>query len=164
MEFGWWGLLIALFMFVIAYIQMKIASAKIKLELYNKRFAVYESILELYQYVLDWDEEKIKPRMNKFIKAYRESKFLFDEKDGIYDLISEIHAANGKMQGFHNYLKEERIDSEVRMMLHKGSIEGFDIYSKKLIIFEDKLKKYLEFKSVEGYFLIPLFIRKIIYK
>lgn len=158
-EFSW-AIVIALLGALIATFQFKVASAKLKLDLYNKRFAVYESVLDLYQYILEWDEEKIRPRMHKFIRAFRESKFLFDEKDGIYELINEIHKANGKMQGFHNYKKEQRIDDELRRILHEGSIEGFDTYTRKLMELEEKLKKYLDFRYVDGYFLIPDFIRR----
>lgn len=41
--------LLSLATFVVGYSQMKIASAKVKLDLYNKRFSVYLAALEYYQ-------------------------------------------------------------------------------------------------------------------
>jgi len=77
----------------VAWSQMRIASAKTKLDLYNKRFNVYVAALEFHQCVWSKNHEELGEKAYKLTLAHRESKFLFDDTDGIYKTVGRIHEA-----------------------------------------------------------------------
>ncbi|MBJ7533272.1 hypothetical protein JDN40_04015 [Rhodomicrobium vannielii ATCC 17100] len=77
--------------FFVAYSQMRIASAKARLDLYNRRFAIYICALEYYLILSnDASEAEIKEKTISFTKASRESIFLFDPIDGIGQTMHDI--------------------------------------------------------------------------
>ncbi|WP_454866623.1 hypothetical protein [Pseudomonas umsongensis] len=75
------GGVVGLIAVTVAWSQMRIASAKTKLDLYSKRFNVYMAALEFHQCASSGDG--IKEKFDKLTQAYRESLFLFGDKDGI---------------------------------------------------------------------------------
>jgi uncharacterized pyridoxamine 5'-phosphate oxidase family protein len=147
------ALLVTIIVGFIGYMQLKIASSKIKLDLYNRRFKIYESVLSLYQEVHRWEEEKITLLEIDMIKSLRESKFLFGKQDKIYETILAIKDANGKNTAYHKQIKEwpQNQNAETSRLLHKLAVEGREDFENNLIILEDKLEKYLNFKTVNGW-------------
>lgn len=147
-----WGILIASMMALIAAFQLTIASSKLKLDLYNKRFHIYESVLNLYQQAWKWEEEKIRPLELELIRSLRESKYLFNEKDEIYETIIKVKNANAKISGYHRTVKEfDTLSNPERFnILHKTKVDGFDEFEKNLYELEEKLKKYISFKNING--------------
>jgi hypothetical protein len=69
-----------------------ISKDKLKLDLYNRRFAIYDATMKLYQSVVsDIDDATASAEVIKgFILPFRESRFLFDTKDGVYQLLDVI--------------------------------------------------------------------------
>lgn len=75
---------------------------KLRLDLYEKRLDVYMRVLDFYQALLAWKQtEEQKQLQFPFIKAFRESRFLFPEKSGVYDHLSEFHSHAFKIVNFH---------------------------------------------------------------
>lgn len=145
--------LVSLATLTVGYTQMKIASAKVKLDLYNKRFNVYLSALEYYQSVWGGSHDDFKQKASEFIKCYRESQFLFSEKDGIYETLTSIKNSGGvigiflEMEG-----KDERSKSASNMeMLHEKCVASRDKMGEDLQALEKKLAKYIDFKVVRGW-------------
>jgi hypothetical protein len=83
---------------------------KLRLDLYNRRFDIYSHVLDFYQALIGWgghaSKESLKPIQNSFIKSFRESRFLFDPKSGIYDLLEEMHTKSFLIMGFEQVGKE----------------------------------------------------------
>jgi len=107
---------IAIFVAVVAYWQSRINKDKLRLDLYNRRFDIYSKTLDL----LDASRNFLKPSVEEkkrlievqkaFVKSYRESQFLFDEKAGIFNLLSEILTKSHSI--FIFALNGERLESE----------------------------------------------------
>ena len=146
---------------MVGYSQMRIASAKIRLDLYNKRFAVYVTALEYFQVV--WDKrDGLKEKSADFIIAYRESRFLFSAKDGIYDTLTRIKDDASLVTGYDESKKQdgeskdgfdlnERV-ADARLNLHRHMLQ-----------LEDQMNDYIDFKVVEGwsFFRCPRWLKKL---
>jgi hypothetical protein len=75
--------------------QSKTNMAKLRLDLYDKRFAIYENTLGFFQ-VLGGGTESLQTdafvaAQRSFMKSYRESQFLFDDDSGVFELLGKIN-------------------------------------------------------------------------
>ncbi|WP_047528493.1 hypothetical protein [Pseudomonas sp. 11/12A] len=141
---------------VVGYSQMKIASAKVRLDLYNKRFNVYVATLEYYQSAYGKVEGSMKAKSAEFIKCYRESQFLFDPKDGVFDTLKNIMTSGNKILVYEDTLSgaQPHISSETTHLLHEKSVEARQRFEKDLLILEEQMAKYIDFKVVRGWKLL----------
>jgi hypothetical protein len=144
---GWLTLFTTTIVVYIAWQQWRTNREKLRLDLYQKRFSVYESTLEYYQLVIVHSEisseEKDKIERD-FIKACRESKFLFSYKDGIFNLLNEIRKqayflANYKTPPANDdseiFIQSAQRNFDANKFLHEDSLPKL----------EEKLAKYLNF-------------------
>jgi len=140
---------------LVALSQMKIASAKARLDLYNKRFNIYIAALDYYQALWGKSKTPVDECATHFIKAYRESQFLFKRKDGVYDTLTKI-----KDFGAESTSK----DSDVKAMEQDPTLDRSHLGRKREErgianqCFEDNLKKleaqlrpYLRFEHASGW-------------
>ncbi|MBF8731952.1 hypothetical protein IRZ59_16060 [Pseudomonas guariconensis] len=140
--------------FIVGYSQMRIASAKIKLDLYNKRFAVYAAALEYYQCV--WDKrEGTKEKAAEFIKGYRESQFLFATSDGIYETLGRI-MQNANVVVSSDEIKKQQGEGKpskgsLAESLHRRAEEARLDLGKDLLLLETQMNDYIDFKVIEGW-------------
>lgn len=148
-------ILISVATFTIAYSQMRIASAKTKLDLYNKRFNVYATALDYFHATWDQPHEKIKERGNQFNKSYRESQFLFEPSDGVYEALGKIKQ-NGSTIHFYEQHKYERENNltkdrhDLSKLLDASVIARYD-FEKNLQNLERQIEKYIQFKTITGW-------------
>jgi len=64
---------------------------KLRLELFNRRFSIYQRVLVFYQALVDWnDTDEQKALIPPFIEASREALFIFPKKSGVYEHIQKI--------------------------------------------------------------------------
>jgi hypothetical protein len=146
--------LVSLATLTIGYTQMKIASAKVKLDLYNKRFNVYVSALEYYQAMWTQTDYDLKQKGAEFIKCYRESLFLFSEKDRVHETLTKIKNNGGVVS---TYVELKKADSGVNSAgpnmaaLHEKSVAARDKIGDDLQILEKQMAKYIDFKVVRGW-------------
>lgn len=148
------AVLVSIATFSVAYSQMKIASAKIRLDLYNKRFAVYVSALDYYHSTWYESQDKIKERGNQFVKFYRESQFLFESGDGVYDTLKKI-MQNGADIQYYEKDKYEREKDPTKGFPDSERDEKmmsvrFD-FEENLKTLEQKIEKYIKFKTISGW-------------
>lgn len=145
--------LVSLATLSVGYTQMKIASAKVKLDLYNKRFNVYISALEYYQAMWKQTDVDLKEKGAEFIKCYRESLFLFSEKDGIHQTLTKIKNNGGIVSTYEEYKRAGH---------GPHSAGNFDVLQEKsgdarvkigddLQVLEKQIAKYIDFKVVRGW-------------
>jgi hypothetical protein len=139
----------------ITYQQWKINREKIRLDLYNRRFDVYASFLNLYNALTENRHttftDEFAPIYRDFIKAQRESQFLFDPESGVYKILENVQA-----QSLAIILFEEKIESGE---ITKGT-EQYDRMEQQahnakmvlLITFRETLEKaiapYLNFHKI----------------
>lgn len=147
--------LISIATFSVAYSQMKIASAKTKLDLYNKRFNIYIAALDYYQATWYKSLEEIKEKSIDFTKSYRESQFLFEESDGVYETLGKIQRNGSQIYTYeeHKYeiennLTRDRLDLE---SMHKDSTQARADFENNLKILEKQIEKYIQFTAVRGW-------------
>ncbi|MFJ4352747.1 hypothetical protein ACIPZ5_17810 [Pseudomonas sp. NPDC089428] len=135
----------------VAYAQMRIASAKTKLDLYNKRFSVYLAALEFKRCAGTMTRDGIQEKFEKLVQAYRESLFLFDAKDGIRETMEKIQKAGWAILVHHNAKTDPK---SADAMLEKFQGSAFDAYTNltdDLLALEEQLKRYLSFHNVRGW-------------
>ena len=142
---------------VVVYSQMRIASAKVRLDLYNRRFTVYESALELYAALFNQGQQDINPLRMKFMRSVRESRFLFDEKDGVYAALETIRK---KCEIVNDFAKEQKTDEQpmrseerkdyLRLLGNQCTTATMELEG-TLLTLEAKMGKYLDFMNVDGW-------------
>lgn len=140
--------LVSLATLTVGYTQMKIASAKVKLDLYNKRFNVYVSALEYYQAFWDKNGGDLKVKGAEFIKCYRESQFLFSEKSGVYATLTVIKDSAGVIKIYEEMKAEGKKDLGE---LHSKSVTAREKIGNALQTLEKQMAKYIDFKVVRGW-------------
>jgi hypothetical protein len=75
----------------ISCLQWKNNQEKLRLDLYERRFAIYMHVLDFHRELLRWgDTEDQKSLEQPFTRAVRESKFLFPESSGVYEFLEEF--------------------------------------------------------------------------
>ncbi|WP_052196246.1 hypothetical protein [Pseudomonas putida] len=136
---------------VVAWSQMKIASAKTKLDLYNKRFSVYLAALEYYQYAYSDNRVDLKQKAEKLTHAYRESKFLFDLKDGVHETLGRVQKGTAAVRAYEEQRTNGKLDLERESILLKLQSEALLAMGKDLLTLEEQLSKYLSFHNVRGW-------------
>jgi len=147
--------LVAFAGFVVAYSQMKIASAKVKLDLYNRRWGIYLAALDYYQSAYDKTEESMEIKAVGFIKAFRESVFLFDSKDGITKTMGKIKdrgaAILTRRQASEDNNWPMQYDKEAMALLSERSAAALTGFEDDLLLLERQIAKYINFGTVEGW-------------
>ncbi|EKT4082964.1 hypothetical protein QEG29_001173 [Stenotrophomonas maltophilia] len=138
----------------IALSQMKIASAKTKLDLYNKRFAIYIASLDYYHALLNESNAAAKEKSIAQSKGYREALFLFNKKDEIYTTLSEIEGKGASARSYAEQianLEGSQAASELASLQEKrkGVLGDIGQLIDKL---EKQLEPYLRFKAASGWF------------
>ena len=74
---------------------------KIRLDLFNRRFAIYQRVLVIYQELIVWqDRDDQKALIQPFIEASREALFIFPRKSGVYEYIQEFWEHTWKITRF----------------------------------------------------------------
>jgi transcriptional antiterminator len=139
--------------FTAGYSQMKIASAKVKLDLYNKRFNVYLATLEHYQSAYGKVEGSMKSKSIAFIKCHRESQFLLATNDGIFETLTRIMTNGNAIIVYEDSISNSQpnTSSETRYLLHEKSIDARLNFEKDLLILEKQMAKHIDFSVVRGW-------------
>lgn len=145
------GGVVGLIALTVAWSQMRIASAKTKLDLYNKRFSVYLAALEYYQYIFSESKEDVKGKASKLTHAYRESKFLFDEKDGVYETLGRIQKGSGVIRAYEEFKQNPSKSVDMAELLSEKYTATLLGMEGDLLALEEQLKKYLSFHNVRGW-------------
>lgn len=78
----------AIFMAYVAWSQWKVNKYKLRLDLYDRRFAIYEKVIVYYKaHVLSINE---RPADIDFVCAFRSSAFLFGKESNVYLTLLKI--------------------------------------------------------------------------
>lgn len=145
-------ILIALAQMKIAKTQKEIASAKLKLDLYNKRFAVFQAAIELYHATLRLDEpmKSRELKLNEFVKPLKESIFLFNKEDEIYQILDDLQVCVNMIVSY----EEAVLLKKDQLTIDKLKKQASDVDNRMQVNLETlvvRLEKYLQFKTVSGH-------------
>ncbi len=142
--------LIAVFVAFVAYRQWMVARQKLRLDLYNKRFAIFEVALKLYQESLggtELTESEYEELHRKFITAMIEARFLFSPDAGIAKLMEDFNKSIFVVKGSRRTMKTQGIPpEELNKVFNKFTEEQMQL-PKKLEDLERRMKPYLAFSQ-----------------
>ncbi|MEP6605258.1 MAG: hypothetical protein ABJA60_03980 [Nitrosospira sp.] len=141
--------LIMLFVFVS---QAKTTAAEIRLNLYNKRFDVYKSALNLYTAnCWHWNNESIRPLELQFVESLKESQFLFGNDIEIYDILEKIKDCSTAITTSNKRLELEngnRNNEQITCTLHRDTFKALNEFNVYLAFLEVRIKKYLSCETI----------------
>lgn len=145
--------IIAILGLYIAYRQYRLAQNKLRFELYQKRFAIYESTLEFHQKIINSNIATIQSEafnlvQNKFIKSMRESQFLFESSSGVFQLLNELHTKSFKITGFRMNEQEFAEYSDLFIKMQKEMFDSIEFFDKSIYSIETMMAPYLDFKKI----------------
>lgn len=144
----WVGLIAA----VISMLQLKIANTKIKLDLYDKRFRIYQAVIEFVN--SKHDDTELSEATKKIHIAFRESHFLFRKNDHMSVLVLEIQSVKQDILHFesrHSSIAEALYSTDVvkaRRERYDANKESLEVL---IPVFERVIAKYIEFRSISGF-------------
>lgn len=143
------GGVVGLIAVTVAWSQMRIASAKTKLDLYSKRFNVYMAALEFHQCASSGDG--IKEKFDKLTQAYRESLFLFGDKDGIRETLEKIRKAGLSILTHHIAKRDPNSAASIFKEFQTSAHDAYMGMEDDILILEGQLKQYLSFHNIRGW-------------
>jgi hypothetical protein len=129
--------------------QWTISKEKLRLDLFNRRFDLYMRVLDLYQELLRWQAKDEQHALyGLFIKATRESRFIFPRKSGVHSFLEEFQLHATKIVN----AESQRVRLE-GMNLKKAGLEESRLAEEhwilnSMFILEDKMEPYLRFKTM----------------
>lgn len=134
----------------IAWAQYKTNKNKLRLDLYNRRFAVYDKTLAYYQayYSRDLDNEALRESATDFVRAYRESSFLFGRKSSVYKALTEIKDTFGFLVEFDAKFGSGSYDKDEHRAWSKIRASKKDP-TKLMESLEQALTPWLDFQEIE---------------
>ncbi|MGO9613129.1 MAG: hypothetical protein ACLPX5_08845 [Dissulfurispiraceae bacterium] len=133
--------------------QLKINKDKLRLDLYNRRFDIYSKTLDFYQALLRFDPSVAKEQFNTlqkaFIKASRESQFLFDKESNVFAILEQIHSKSFKILGAKELLRElAGVDQDMFLKIEEERMEALRWITEDTIPrLEKEMARYLNFHS-----------------
>lgn len=146
---------IGLIALTVTYSQMRIASAKTKLDLYNRRFDIYTAALNYHRVAWHGNYDEIEECGQLAVRFFRESRFLFNPKDEIFPMLQRFMQQGAFVRKHAKFEKEVRagnrvVDESFRIS-HEKSTESLLELGNILKEIEDKLMSYLSFHNVRGW-------------
>jgi hypothetical protein len=141
--------LVAICVAVIAYRQWRTARERLRLDLYNRRFEIYSKVLDFSQALSMWHGTPEQMALRApFIKAFRESRFLFPRSSGVYNLLEEFQEHAMVVMGFED-LKPvlQTLDQETMRQYEKRTESQAWIMS-AFEPLEQKMAPYLDFHKL----------------
>jgi hypothetical protein len=140
---------VALLVAYIAYRQWRIAQGKLRLDLYNKRFAIFEATLQLYQELVRCSEEtKLESIQTKFITAMIESEFLFASSPDIKNMMQRLHKSAGHIKGHRQVMKETGMPSDNVIEASNQLQRELGALDDTLEAIKESMSPYLSFKGL----------------
>jgi len=80
---------------------------------------------------------------------------LFDVKDGVYETLGKIQQNAATIYGYEKMKSDiengESSDRDALSALHSSSIRARDEFTSNLTLFEQQLKKYIQFTNIKGW-------------
>jgi hypothetical protein len=144
-------IVVALFVAYIAYRQWRIAREKLRLDLYNRRFTIFETTLRFYHELLDSENLNAPPieaTHRLFITAMIESEFLFSEKCKAHSLMTEFNKSAFVIIGSRRILKGIHVTPELLTSTSDRLIDELESLHAKIDEIKKSVSQYLAFHNI----------------
>jgi hypothetical protein len=129
--------------------QSKTNVAKLRLDLYDKRFAVFENTLAFHQALAGTPDslqtETFKLLHRAFIRSQRESQFLFDDDSGVFELLTKVNLDGFKIIAAKTHAREVRGDLAVKMVADAN--DAHSAIEKSMTDLERAIAPYIRFNK-----------------
>ncbi len=106
----------------IAREQARTAKEKLRHDLFERRWRVFETALDLYYAMISWADvptpEQVKAK-DAFFRAYQQSGFLFSKESGVEDLMKDLNDMANRVTGLKKSLRNVGIDVDERVAWQK---------------------------------------------
>jgi hypothetical protein len=132
--------------------QARLASEKLRYDLFDRRLSIFNSIFDFYNAMITWQGtlEQIAAR-DRFFRAYQESGFLFEKESGIEALLKDLNDKGSKVIGFKEIGKDLASDPATYVKYHTESSEimttEFEVGLAKL---KTAMAEYLNFHGFKS--------------
>jgi hypothetical protein len=140
---------IATFVAVIGFLQWRISREKLRLDLFNRRFDIY---LRVLNYHLALSRSQNSPEqleeLEPFIKAIRESRFMFPTKSGVRKFLEDFQARANEVVNFTASQKMLEDMPEERAKLSSRQLENTAWLYKAVITLEGMMEPYVKFNRL----------------
>ncbi|HEF4768679.1 hypothetical protein [Burkholderia multivorans] len=148
-------ILISAYVAWIAYQQHRTNREKLRLDLYDRRFGVYTASIDFYHVLSSYDEanEQHQEAHRAFVKAMRESRFLFGQDSEIVSILEEMHTRAARIMGYKTHGKElhDSDPHESRKWFEAQQADYFWIGSDQgLLRLEASLTPFLDFRNTSS--------------
>lgn len=145
--------LVALFVAWVAWRQFKLGRDKLRLDLYERRFAVYERTLTFYNALIAGSAESLQSESFfqlhlDFIKTCKESQFLFESDTGIFQLLEELQSRAFKVTGFKVHGCMVADHPETLLKMSNDATEAISYFDTAIKTLEREIAPYLNFRKV----------------
>jgi len=143
-------IIISIAVALIGCFQYRINKHKFRLDLYNRRFAVYEKALSFFQaYYYSDDQAKLNDCTKEFIRFYRESVFLFGLESDVYKTLTELKDTLLFLSEFKKEFCVEPYNKDLYNVMLTAKKEKRDPNAIMQDL-EKALMKWLDFKKIQG--------------
>lgn len=143
--------IVAIFAAWIAYQQWRTNRDKLRLDLYQRRFQIYEAVVSFYVELLGSKEhmrsETFTQKQKEFTKAVRESRYLFDDGSGIHDLLAQLNTKYYAIVGFKTEAHAIADDPPSVIKWHQDMVDSLALFDRSIGKLETAMLPYLKFSS-----------------
>lgn len=131
----------------------RIEATKIRLDLYNRRYRIFESIFDFYEALIGWTgTPEQRAAQKRFFTASQEAAFLFKPESGIAEMLKRLHAESAKVIGFKEYGEDYKSGGTAFYLeqFHKANHVLLVEFDAALMKLKAELGSYLNFHTIEG--------------
>ena len=116
---------------LVSLLSFSIASERLRLDLYNKRFDIYVRTVKMYQALMKSNEDEISDSLlADFILASREAQFLFGRNSGVYALLIRLNAASFTIINTPKILKD--LPSEQKLQNYNEFTNALKLWNESI--------------------------------
>jgi hypothetical protein len=131
----------------------EIEATKVRLDLYNRRYQIYDSIFDFYNALIGWTgTPEQRAAQTRFFRASQEAAFLFKPESGIEHTLKTIHTESAKVIGFKEYSEEYKSGGTAFYLeqFHQAQRVLLVDFDAALVKLKAELPKYLNFHTISG--------------
>jgi hypothetical protein len=123
---------------------------KLRLDLYNRRFEIFDSIFDFYDAMISWEgTTEQKEARKRFFRAYQESEFLFTKESGIPDLLKRLFDDAMKVIGYKENRESYKSDPAFSLQLFNEVTNiKMRVFDKGLTKLRAAIFQYLDFTKI----------------
>jgi hypothetical protein len=129
----------------------RIEATKVRLDLYNRRYQIFDSIFDFYNALIGWTgTPEQREAQKRFFRASQEAIFLFKPESGIAGALKRLHEESAKVIGFKEYGEDYKSGGPAFYLeqFHKAQHVLLVDFDAALVKLKAELGNYLNFHTI----------------